>query len=143
MSFISLHEITMFVLTAVLFLAYHVHLYLSVGREPLTTAIGITNYPIKMWVEGIIRDMRDTLAAQTLRNQIMAATFLASIAILICLGLFSAAFRPGVFMEVSHAIHHRHAWFFPVRATGFVAVRSELDVSGESMLGNCSVSIGS
>jgi hypothetical protein len=35
----------------------------------------------------------------------MAATFLASTAILISLGSVSAAFRPGIFMEVSHALN--------------------------------------
>jgi uncharacterized membrane protein len=91
--------------TAVVFTAYHVHLYVKVHRLPLATAIGITNHARHMWVEGIIRDKRDILAVQTLRNQVMAATFLASTAILISLGSFSAAFRPGVFMEVSHTLN--------------------------------------
>jgi uncharacterized membrane protein len=56
-------------------------------------------------VEGVIRDKHDILAVQTLRNQVMAATFLASTSILICLGSFSAAFRPGVFSEVSHTLN--------------------------------------
>ena len=81
------------------------HLYVKVHRFPLTTAIGITNHARQMWVKGVIRDKRDILAVQTLRNQVMAATFLASTAILISLGLFSAAFRPGVFSDVSHALN--------------------------------------
>jgi uncharacterized membrane protein len=105
MSIISLQETIMVVSTAVVFLAYHMHLYKKVRHEPLTTAIGITNHARQMWVEGIIKDKRDILAVQTLRNQVMAATFLASTAILICLGSFSAAFRPGVFSEVSHALN--------------------------------------
>ena len=35
----------------------------------------------------------------------MAATFFTSTAILISLGSFSAAFRPGVFDEISHALN--------------------------------------
>jgi uncharacterized membrane protein len=105
MSIISLHETIMVILTAVVFLAYHRHLYQKVRREPLTTAIGVTNHARHMWVEGVIKDKRDILAVQTLRNQVMAATFLASTAIIICLGSFSAAFRPGVFMEVSHGLN--------------------------------------
>ncbi|MGB5984566.1 MAG: DUF599 domain-containing protein, partial [Desulfobacterales bacterium] len=95
----------MAVSTAVVFIFYHAHLYFKVRRDPLTTAIGITNHARHLWVEGVIRDKRDVLAVQTLRNQVMAATFLASTAILICLGSFSAAFRPGVFMEVSHTLN--------------------------------------
>jgi len=105
MSTISLYETILVISTAAVFFVYHMHLYLKIHRAPLTTAIGITNHARHMWVEGIIRDKRDILAVQTLRNQVMAATFLASTAILISLGSFSAAFRTGVFMEVSHALN--------------------------------------
>lgn len=105
MSIISMHETIMVVSTAVVFLAYHMHLYKKFRHEPLTTAIGITNHARQMWVEGIIRYKRDILAVQTLRNQVMAATFLASTPILICSGSFSAAFRSEVFSEVSHSLN--------------------------------------
>ena len=105
MSIISLQEIMLVLLAAIVTLAYHLHLYSKVRREPLKTAIGITNHARQMWVKGVIRDRRDIMAVQTLRNQVMAATFLASTAILISLGLFSAAFRPGVFSEISHALN--------------------------------------
>jgi uncharacterized membrane protein len=95
----------MVVLTGFVLIAYHMHLFKRVRRDPLTTAIGITNHARHMWVKDVIRENRDILAVQTLRNQVMAATFLASTAILISLGSFSAAFRPGVFMEVSHALN--------------------------------------
>ena len=105
MSIISLHEIMLVVSAAVVIIAYHAHLYKKVRRDPLTTATGITNHARQMWVKGVIRDRRDIMAVQTLRNQVMAATFLASTAILISLGLFSAAFRPGVFSDISHALN--------------------------------------
>ena len=105
MPIIPLYEIVLVVITAVVIVAYHAHLYVKVRRAPLTTAIGITNHARQMWVEGVMADKRDILAVQTLRNQVMAATFLASTSILICLGSFSAAFRPGVFSEVSHTLN--------------------------------------
>ena len=105
MSVISLQEIMLVLLAAIVTIAYHLYLHTKVRREPLKTAIGITNHARQMWVKGVIRDRRDIMAVQTLRNQVMAATFLASTAILICLGLFSAAFRPGVFSEISHALN--------------------------------------
>jgi len=105
MSIISLQEIILVVSAAVVLIAYHTHLYQKVRREPLTTAVGITNHARQMWVKGVIRDRRDIMAVQTLRNQVMAATFLASTAILISLGSFSAAFRPGVFNEISHGLN--------------------------------------
>ena len=105
MSIISLHEIMLVMSAAVVIIAYHTHLYAKVRRDSLKTAIGITNHARQMWVKGVIRDKRDIMAVQTLRNQVMAATFLASTAILISLGSFSAAFRPGVFNDISHALN--------------------------------------
>jgi uncharacterized membrane protein len=105
MSIISLQEVMLVVSAAIVIIAYHAHLYKKVRRDPLTTAIGITNHARQMWVKGVIRDKRDIMAVQTLRNQVMAATFLASTAILISLGSFSAAFRPGVFSDISHGLN--------------------------------------
>jgi uncharacterized membrane protein len=105
MPLISLYETILVVTTAIVIIAYHTHLYMKIHRDPLKTAIGITNHARQMWVIGIMRDKRDILAVQTLRNQVMAATFLASTALLICLGSFSAAFRPDVFSEASHALN--------------------------------------
>jgi uncharacterized membrane protein len=105
MSIISLQEIMLVVSAAIVIIAYHAHLYKKVRRNPLTTAVGITNHARQMWVKGVIRDKRDIMAVQTLRNQVMAATFLASTAILISLGSFSAAFRPAVFSDISHGLN--------------------------------------
>ena len=85
--------------------AYHLHLVYLVRRNPLTTAIGITNHVRCQWVQSVREDRRDILAVQTLRNQMMAATFLASTAILISLGLLVAAMRPGLFGEISQALN--------------------------------------
>jgi len=105
MSIISLQEIMLVLVVAIIIVAYHMHLYKKVRCDPLTTAIGITNHARRMWVKGVIRDKRDILAVQTLRNQVMAATFLASTSILVSLGLLSTAFRPGVFSDVAHALN--------------------------------------
>ena len=105
MFIIAPQETILVLLAGVVVIAYHAHLYRKVHRRPLTTAIGITNHARRMWVKGIMRDKRDILAVQTLRNQVMAATFLASTAILISLGSMSAAFRPGVYSEISHALN--------------------------------------
>ena len=105
MSVMPLHEIILIVLATLVIIAYHTLLAVKVRGAPLTTAIGITNHARQMWVKGIMRDKRDILAVQTLRNQVMAATFLASTAILISLGSFSAAFRPGVFNEIAHGLN--------------------------------------
>ena len=105
MPFISVQEIILVSLAAIVFIAYHAHLYAKIRRDPLKTSIGIGNHARRKWVAVIIRDKRDILAVQTLRNQVMAATFLASTSILISLGLLNAAFRPGIFSEISHALN--------------------------------------
>ena len=125
MSVISVQEIILVLSAVFVISAYHSHLYRKVHRYPLTTAIGITNHARRMWVKGVIRDKRDILAVQTLRNQVMAATFLASTSILVSLGLLSAAFRPGVFSDVSHALNllgtkTESLWMFKLMLLGIL-----------------------
>jgi uncharacterized membrane protein len=48
-----------------------------------------------------MEDKRDVLAVQTLRNWVMASSFLASAAILIGLGILSAAFRTDRISEIT------------------------------------------
>jgi uncharacterized membrane protein len=105
MPIISLQEIMLVMLAAAAIILYHAHLYIKVRRDPLKTAIGIGNHARYRWVREIMRNQRDILAIQTLRNQVMAAIFLASTAILISLGLLNAAFRPSIFDEISHALN--------------------------------------
>jgi uncharacterized membrane protein len=98
-------ELVLTAITFLLLLLYHLHLAYKVHKAPLTTAIGITNHARHKWVQCVMKDRRDILAVQTLRNQVMAANFLASTAILISLGLMSGAFRPEFYSEISHALN--------------------------------------
>ena len=125
MSFITWQELLLVGSGALLIVAYHRYLYKKVRRFPLKTAIGITNHARQMWVAEIRRDRRDILAIQTLRNQVMTATFLASTAVLISLGLFGSAFRPGTFLEVSHALNQlgtktEALWMFKLMLLGIL-----------------------
>ncbi len=94
---------------------YHVYLYRKIRREPLTTSIGVTEELRKEWVRIVMTERRDVLAVQTLRNWVMASSFLASTAILICLGVLNAAFRMGTLADVSHSLNllgsrHEMVW---------------------------------
>jgi len=125
MPIILLHEIILVVSAALVIVVYHAHLVVKVRRDPLTTAIGITNHARQMWVNGVMKDKRDIMAVQTLRNQVMAATFLASTAILISLGSFSAAFRSGVLNEISHGLNlfgtkTETLWMFKLMLVGIL-----------------------
>lgn len=72
-----------------LLLAYHLYLFKKIRNSPLETAIGAADQIRRLWVEDVMQRQRDILAIQTLRNWTMAATFLASTAILITLGIFN------------------------------------------------------
>ena len=109
----------------VLIIVYHVYLYFRVKHYPLSTAIGITNHARRLWTMEMRKNKRDIVAVQTIRNQVMAATFLASTAIVISLGLFGSAFRPGTFLEVSHALNalgtkSEEVWMFKLMLLGIL-----------------------
>ena len=125
MSIISLQESILVLLAAIVIIAYHAHLYTKVRREPLKTAIGIGNHARQRWVRDVMKNQRDILAIQTVRNLVMAATFLASTAILISLGLLNAAFSPGIFGEISHALNlagnpNETLWMFKLMLLGIL-----------------------
>ncbi len=84
---------------------YHVHLVYKVRRDPFSTSIGITNNLRREWIQTVMVEKRDILAVQTLRNWIMAASFLASTAILIALGTVNIAIWPERISALSHTLN--------------------------------------
>ncbi|MEO5329457.1 MAG: DUF599 domain-containing protein [Magnetococcus sp. THC-1_WYH] len=78
------------VLTFVVLIAYHAHLLYHLKRHPDRTSIGVSNHMRTRWVERVMSENRDVLAVQTLRNLTMAASFLASTAIMVDLWLMNA-----------------------------------------------------
>jgi uncharacterized membrane protein len=109
-----------FYLTAASFLIlgiYHLHWIYRIYRRPMSTSVGITNHLRGHWVESVMEERRDILAVQTLRNWTMAASFLASTGILICLGLLSVAASPQKMAEITPGLNalvseHRALWLF-------------------------------
>jgi uncharacterized membrane protein len=101
----------------ILLIAYHLYWIYSIHKKPLTTSVGITNHLRGHWVEHIMEGNRDILAVQTLRNWVMASSFLASTGILICLGLLSVASSPEKMAEITPTLNelvreHRVLWLF-------------------------------
>ena len=86
--------------TFIVLTIYHLFWLYQVKHEPLKTYLGITKHLRRMWVESIMKEKRDILAVQTLRNWIMASSFLASTAMIIGLGLLSFVFKPEHFSEI-------------------------------------------
>ncbi|KAM0934702.1 hypothetical protein DsansV1_C31g0219041 [Dioscorea sansibarensis] len=65
--------------------AYHAWLLRRIIRHPTATVIGINSINRRLWVESMMQDQvkNGVLAVQTLRNNIMASTLLASTAIML------------------------------------------------------------
>lgn len=86
-------------------LVYHIHLVYQVKTDPLKTSMGLTNRLRRDWVQTVMEENRDLLAVQTMRNWVMASSFLASTAILVNFALVNAAFRTEKIAEMSHALN--------------------------------------
>ncbi|KPV39751.1 hypothetical protein AN478_09825 [Thiohalorhabdus denitrificans] len=91
-------------LAFLLLAAYHLRLLRRVRRRPESTALGLADRVRDRWVEMVMTERRDILAVQTLRNWTMAATFLASTAMLIALGILSVAATSQRIVEVSRLL---------------------------------------
>jgi uncharacterized membrane protein len=87
--------------TFVVLTTYHIYWAYQVRRAPLQTYRGISRYLRRMWVESIMTGKRaPILPVQTMRNWVMASSFLASTAMIIGLGLLSFLFKPEHVTEI-------------------------------------------
>ncbi len=103
--FIVLHttDFAGLIISVALIFAYHAYLrWRTVRHDPLYTVQAVHADARRLWVESVMRDKRDILAVQTLRNSTMAATFLASTAVLLIMGAISLS---GHGNDVAHALH--------------------------------------
>jgi uncharacterized membrane protein len=73
-------------------IGYHLRLYVRLHRRPETTSIGLANHMRTLWVKNMMQEgKKEVLPVQTLRNLTMAASFLASTAIIVGLGILNLA----------------------------------------------------
>ena len=98
-------EIALVASAFALLTGYHAVLAATVKNKPLSTSIGINNQVRIEWARNIITNKRDILAVQTLRNLTMAASFLASTAILVALGLLSYSLTSDTLQTFSHTLN--------------------------------------
>lgn len=91
-----------FFLSALLILIYQLYMRRRAARNPAYTVQGVNTIARTAWVENIMREGKDILAVQTLRNSTMAATFLASTAILLIIGVLTLS---GQGQELGNAWH--------------------------------------
>ena len=85
-------EIAFVAASVIAIVGYHFHLYQTIKGNPQRSAFGRHAYSRRRWLQNYAGGKNDILVVQTLGNWIMSATFLASTAILLTLGLLGVPF---------------------------------------------------
>ena len=96
-------------LGALILAGYHGWLLWRVRRQPAYTVQSIHALARSAWVESVMKNGRDILAVQTLRNSTMAATFLASTAILLIVGVLTLSGQSDKLEIAWNALNSFHA----------------------------------
>lgn len=94
MTFVGMLNLIAFIVFIVCVLAYTIKLKLGM-KKPATTKRGMLNIFYQLWVNSMAESKNKIEAIQTLRNLIMAVTFLSS-TMLILLGLLIQSFSNGI-----------------------------------------------
>lgn len=98
---------------------YHVYFMYQFHVNPRNVSLGMANYCRANWVKAVMNRRDGILAVQTMRNWIMSASFLASTAVLLSLGLLSIGhqlpekielIRGLKVIEVSTDMHWQAKW---------------------------------
>jgi uncharacterized membrane protein len=84
-----LFDLVGFALSTAAVAVYQIYLRWRTRRDPASSAQDIMLAARAAWVETVMRERRDILAVQTLRNSAMAASFMASTAILLIIGVLT------------------------------------------------------
>ena len=84
---------------------YHLYLRKRVKRNPAYTVQAVNAMARSAWVERIMSNEDGILAVQTLRNSTMAATFLASTAVLLVIGVLTLSEQSDKFGSTWHALN--------------------------------------
>lgn len=84
-----INDLVSFLVCTLLIATYQLYLRRKERRSPAYTVKAINILARTAWVETIMMEKKDILAVQTLRNSTMAATFLASTAVLLIMGVLT------------------------------------------------------
>lgn len=90
------NDLFSFAASAVLLVAYHLYLRHKVRKNPTYTVQAVNIIARTAWVETMMASGKpDVIPVQTLRNSTMAATFLASTAVLLIIGVLTLSGQAG------------------------------------------------
>ena len=84
------YDLMSFLLSVLILVAYHLYIRHKTKKNPAYTIQAVNIIARTAWVETIMQEGgKEVLAVQTLRNSTMAATFLASTAVLLIIGVLT------------------------------------------------------
>ncbi|MFZ5512901.1 MAG: DUF599 domain-containing protein [Pseudomonadota bacterium] len=98
-------DIASFSLSALILAAYHLYMGLRARRDPSHTVQAVNRQARRAWVQGVMAHNRDIMAVQTLRNSMMAATFLASTSVLAIIGVLTLSGQGDKLGSAWHALN--------------------------------------
>jgi uncharacterized membrane protein len=102
----SSNDLVSFLLSVLLIAAYHIFLRYKIRHDPTYTVQAVNKIARTAWVETIMaNDKNAVLAVQTLRNSTMAATFLASTAVLMIIGVLTLSGQGQKLEAAWHALN--------------------------------------
>ncbi|MFA7267931.1 MAG: DUF599 domain-containing protein [Sterolibacterium sp.] len=101
--------------SSLLLILYHWWLRRKELRNPAYTVQAVNRIARTYWVENVMREGKDILAVQTLRNSTMAATFLASTAVFMIIGVLTLSGQSDKLDATWHALNifgakHTELW---------------------------------
>jgi uncharacterized membrane protein len=114
---LHLYDVLGLVLSLAAVVCYQVYLRVRDRRSPAASALYGMNAARVAWVEGVMREGKDILAVQTLRNSTMASSFMASTAILLIIGVLTLSAQGDRMSGTWHALnvlgkHSADIWLF-------------------------------
>ncbi len=103
---IFFNDLFSFTTTIVLLSIYHLYLRHKVRKDPTYTIQAVNIIARTAWVETLMAPGKpDVIAIQTLRNSTMAATFLASTAVLLIIGVLTLSGQGDKLSSTWHALN--------------------------------------
>jgi len=100
-------DMSVFFLCALAIAGYQFRLRRHIRKRPSMTVQGMNTQARAAWVNRVMTGERDILAVQTFRNSTMAATLLASTAVILILAILNMLSGAD---KISHALHEVNAW---------------------------------
>lgn len=100
-------DLVTFLFSALLIAGYQFRLQRHIRKKPNLTVQGMNAQARSAWVESVMTEKRDILAVQTFRNSAMAATLMASTAVILILAILNMLAGAD---KISAALHQINTW---------------------------------